>query len=108
MEKPITDINEAVRVAAYGGKGIGLPSSGIGNILTDKNFSAFQQKITPFNTVFSFSNYPDEQKLIDLITKKIQSKYTNCTFFLNPVLSRQAPIRKRSAYVGGSRSFVNP
>ena len=31
----IADINEQARVSAFGGKGIGMPSKGIGNVLTN-------------------------------------------------------------------------
>lgn len=47
---------ELVRRAAFKNQGIGNPSTGKGNILTNKNFLTFQQNITPHNTIISMSN----------------------------------------------------
>jgi hypothetical protein len=52
-----------------------MPKSGIGNQLTNADFLKFQKRITPANTLFSFSNYPDENQLIKLINEKITTKY---------------------------------
>ena len=32
----IVDINEIVRITAFGGKGIGMPSNGMGQLLTNQ------------------------------------------------------------------------
>ncbi len=60
MNTELKEIKDMVRMTAYGHKGIGMPNSGVGKMLTNDKFLEFQKRITPFNTIFSFSNYPDE------------------------------------------------
>ena len=50
------EIPELIRRTAFGHSGIGMPSSGLGNVLTNDHFLAFQQKINPHSTVISMSN----------------------------------------------------
>jgi hypothetical protein len=81
---------ELVRRTAYGHAGIGMPSTGLGNILTNKIFSSFQQKINPHSTIISLSNLSDPDKYIQIIKDKIKSNYSQCTyFFYNLVLKRK-------------------
>lgn len=78
MESELKDIVELTRRTAYHNEGLGMPKSGVGNLLTTPNFLRFQQNITPYNTLFSFANYPDSDQLIALISKKIATKYPEC------------------------------
>lgn len=54
-----SNIVELVRRTAFGNQGIGMPSSGLGNVLTNEQFLAFQQKINPHSTIISLSNLSD-------------------------------------------------
>jgi hypothetical protein len=50
-------MNELVRVVAFGGKGIGMPNCGLGQVLTNQSFLDFQRTfLTPHRTVISLSN----------------------------------------------------
>jgi hypothetical protein len=71
---------ELVRRTAFGGKGLGMPSTGMGNVLTNKEFLKFQQKITPHNMLISISNITDVDRTIKRIIEKIKIKYPSCTF----------------------------
>ena len=51
---------EEVRFAAFGGEGIGMPKSGLGNTLSNEDFLNFQRKfLTPHGTIISLSNFND-------------------------------------------------
>jgi hypothetical protein len=50
------EIPELLRRTAFGHTGIGMPSTGLGNVLTNEQFLAFQQKINPLSTIISMSN----------------------------------------------------
>ena len=63
-EEDLSNISELVRRTAFGQKGLGMASHGNGNVLTNKNFLKFQQKIVPSQTIISMANLPDSQKLI--------------------------------------------
>lgn len=52
----LTNIVELVRRTAFGNAGIGMSSSGLGNVLTNEQFLKFQQKINPHSTIISMSN----------------------------------------------------
>ena len=75
----VEDINELVRITAFGGKGIGMPNNGLGQILTNQNFIDFQRKyITPHKTIISLSNVKNADKVIESIKAKIKEKYSEC------------------------------
>ncbi len=72
-EGEIEEMSELVRVVAFGGKGIGMPNSGLGQVLTNKGFLNFQRKyLTPHRTVISLSNLKDPQAVINSIKRKIK------------------------------------
>jgi predicted Zn-dependent peptidase len=74
---------ELVRVNAFGGKGIGMPNSGLGQILTNEDFLDFQRKfITPHKTVISLSNLKNPDEVIKSIKRKIKEDYPECRSFL--------------------------
>ena len=52
----MSNIVELVRRTAFGNAGIGMPSTGLGNVLTNDQFLKFQQRITPNSTIISMSN----------------------------------------------------
>lgn len=52
----MSNMVELVRRTAFGNSGIGMPSTGLGNVLTNDQFVKFQQKINPHSTVISLSN----------------------------------------------------
>jgi len=53
-----------------------MPSNGLGQILTNKDFIDFQKKhITPHDTVISLSNVKNPEKVIAEIKKKIKDRY---------------------------------
>jgi len=79
MESELKDIVELTRRTAFAHEGLGMPRSGVGNELKTADFLRFQQKITPHNTLFSFANFPDHEKLTNLISQKISAKYPECT-----------------------------
>lgn len=108
MNSEVKDIVELTRRTAYGQEGLGMPKSGVGNKLSTSDFLRFQQKITPHNTLFSFANYPDPDKLIGLISKKVATKYPECTVVSYEVLRRAKPTRTKSTYRGGVGTYVNP
>lgn len=69
-------MSELVRVVAFGGKGIGMPNNGLGQVLTNENFLNFQRKyLTPHKTVISLSNLKDPQAVINSIKLKIKETY---------------------------------
>jgi hypothetical protein len=71
-EKDILDINELVRCVAFGKKGIGMPSCGKGDKLSNHEFLNFQRiNITPHDTVISMSNVSDSSAAINSIKRKI-------------------------------------
>ena len=76
----LADFNELMRRTAFGHTGIGMPSTGLGNILKNEQFSAFQQKINPHSTVISMSNLSDPEKYIQIIKKKSSKITLNVTF----------------------------
>ena len=76
----LADFNELMRRTAFGHTGIGMPSTGLGNILKNKQFSAFQQKINPHSTVISMSNLSDPEKYIQIIKNKIKQNHIQCNF----------------------------
>lgn len=73
-------MNELVRITAFGGRGIGMPSSGSGQLLTNETFLDFQRKfITPHKTVISLSNLANPDQVIAAIKQKISLNYPDCT-----------------------------
>ena len=92
-----------MRRTAFGDKGLGMPSAGLGNILTDKEFLNFQQKITPTNTIISMSNINNPDETIASIISKIKQKYPKCTFFIYLDLKRVSSPSPKSNYLGGLR-----
>ena len=79
----IADINEQLRVTAFGMNGIGMPSKGVGNVLTNSQFLAFQKKfITPHDTVISMSNIRNPDELVSHIKRKIAERFPECTWCL--------------------------
>lgn len=52
----LSNIVELVRRTAFGNSGIGMPSAGLGNVLTNDQFLKFQQRINPHSTIISMSN----------------------------------------------------
>lgn len=68
----LSNITELVRRTAFGHSGIGMPSTGLGNILTNQQFLDFQQKINPQSTIISMSNLSDPEKYIQIIKNKIK------------------------------------
>jgi hypothetical protein len=52
-------------MTAFGGKGIGMPSNGLGQILTNEDFIKFQRTfITPHKTIISLSNVTNPERVI--------------------------------------------
>lgn len=73
-------MNEHIRKVAFGGKGLGMPSSGLGQVLNNKDFIDFQRKfVTPHNTVISMSNVKNPEAIIKSIKDKIIQRYPECT-----------------------------
>lgn len=73
-------MNELVRITAFGGSGIGMPSNGSGQLLTNETFLDFQRKfITPHRTVISLSNLANPDQVISGIKQKISQNYPECT-----------------------------
>lgn len=60
----LSNINELVKRTAFGGKGVGMPFQGSGNILTNSHFHSFQQKIVPANMLISMANIQNADNLI--------------------------------------------
>jgi hypothetical protein len=68
------------RRTAFGNAGIGMPSTGLGNVLTNEQFLAFQQKINPHSTVISLSNLSNPERYIQIIKGKIKDNFGQCIF----------------------------
>jgi predicted Zn-dependent peptidase len=76
----MADVNEHIRKVAFGGKGLGMLSSGLGQVLNNKDFIDFQRKfVTPHNTVISMSNVKNPEAIIKSIKDKIIQRYPECT-----------------------------
>ena len=70
-----------MRITAFGGKGIGMPTLGLGQVLTNEQFLAFQQaNITPHGTIISLSNVKHPERVIAAIKEKIRANYPECTY----------------------------
>ena len=93
-----SNILELVRRTAFGEKAIGMPSSGLGNVLTNQQFLQFQQKINPHSTIIAMSNLSNPERYIEIIKKKIKENYPN-------FLKRKAAESPVSVYEGGFRKF---
>ena len=78
MQSELNNITELVRRGAFGDKGIGMPSGGLGNVLKNENFIKFQQKITPHNLLISMSNMKNPDETISTILQKIKNRYPKC------------------------------
>ncbi len=71
---------EEIRCAAFESKGIGMPKSGLGNVLSNDAFLKFQREfLTPFGTIVSLSNFRDPHAAILKIKQKIRERYPECT-----------------------------
>ncbi len=74
------NIKELVKYVAFEGKGAGVPLSGLGNVLTNSEFLAFQRKISPKNIVISLSNVSNPDDTVKTILYKIKTQYPQCKY----------------------------